>query len=353
MVDVPVNGDTASEVTKFFSLVVTPTSALGDGGRGSVARATIVDNDGKDGLPTLSLRGSDAQENYGFGGMLDWVVTLSEPADDEVTVSYRTIGRSATVDTDFPSTVGELTFAPGETSKTISIRANRDGDDEADESVALELYEPSGAVLAGGAPTLQKAVFILDDDGVGLNRAIVVSNVDVEEPTSGSTGAVFEIRLSRPFETATTINYETVAGTATAGSDFTATSGSITFRPGQTEAAVVVPVLGWCRQRGGRSFLAVPVGPSVHSREFGGWSPGRGDDLRRRAAVAAYRRTADRRDRARRPDADARHQRPERPERTRALLLPVDAGRDGYRGRDRQQLHARPVGYRTARLGRG
>ncbi|ETW14211.1 Na-Ca exchanger/integrin-beta4 [Roseivivax marinus] len=243
VVDVPVNGDTASEVTEFFSLVVTPTSALGDGGRGSVARATIVDNDGEDGLPTLSLRGSDAQENYGYGGMLDWVVTLSEPADDEVTVSYRTIGRSATVDTDFPSTVGELTFAPGETSKTISIRANRDGDDEADESVALELYEPSGAVLAGGAPTLQKAVFILDDDGVGLNRAIVVSNVDVEEPTSGSTGAVFEIRLSRPFETATTINYETVAGTATAGSDFTATSGSITFRPGQTEAAVVVPVL--------------------------------------------------------------------------------------------------------------
>ena len=54
--------------------------------------------------------------------------------------------------------------------------------------------------------------------------------------------AVFLVRLSRASSQSVTVNYTTASGTATAGSDFTSVSGTITFAPGQTVAQVIVPV---------------------------------------------------------------------------------------------------------------
>jgi predicted ATP-grasp superfamily ATP-dependent carboligase len=54
--------------------------------------------------------------------------------------------------------------------------------------------------------------------------------------------AVFLVQLSRPSAQTVTVNYATVAGTATAGSDFTSLSGTISFAAGQTSAQVIVPV---------------------------------------------------------------------------------------------------------------
>ncbi|SLN46083.1 Bifunctional hemolysin/adenylate cyclase precursor [Roseivivax jejudonensis] len=243
-VDVSVRGDTRAEASEFFLLSVTPNGTLGDGGAGATGRALILDDDGAAGLPTLTIQSRDAQESVGsgFGGWADFVVTLSEPSLDTVTVQYRSAGRTATEDTDFPDTSGTLTFAPGETSKTISPRVRSDNENEADESFEIELFSPSGAVLAGGVPVLEEAAFILDDDAVGLDRAIHVSDVVVTEPLSGTATATFEVRLSRPFDTNTTIGYATSNISASAGSDYTATSGTLTFRPGQTEAAVNVTI---------------------------------------------------------------------------------------------------------------
>lgn len=54
--------------------------------------------------------------------------------------------------------------------------------------------------------------------------------------------AVFLVRLSKASDQPVTVNYATANGTATAGSDFTSVSGTITFTPGQTVAQVIVPV---------------------------------------------------------------------------------------------------------------
>ncbi|WP_299606739.1 Calx-beta domain-containing protein, partial [uncultured Tateyamaria sp.] len=56
--------------------------------------------------------------------------------------------------------------------------------------------------------------------------------------------AVFEIRLSQPFDQSITLNYSTADGTALAGEDYVATSGSVTFAPGQTVASVAVDIIG-------------------------------------------------------------------------------------------------------------
>lgn len=54
--------------------------------------------------------------------------------------------------------------------------------------------------------------------------------------------AVFLVRLSKPSAQTVTVAYATAAGTATAGSDFTSVSGTISFSPGKTLAQVIVPV---------------------------------------------------------------------------------------------------------------
>ena len=56
--------------------------------------------------------------------------------------------------------------------------------------------------------------------------------------------ANFEVSLSRPAPEAFSVSYTTVDGSALAGEDYTATSGTLSFVEGQTSASVTVPVLG-------------------------------------------------------------------------------------------------------------
>src|SRR5262249_46114318 len=61
---------------------------------------------------------------------------------------------------------------------------------------------------------------------------------------SGTTAATFTVSLSAPTDQTVTVNYSTADGTAVAGSDYEAASGTLTFDPGQTSQTVTVSVLG-------------------------------------------------------------------------------------------------------------
>ena len=150
----------------------------------------------------ISITGGDVAEN--FSNFIEYVVTLSESSLDVVTVSYRTL-RDTAIDGDldnaFSSSAnnGLLTFAPGETTKSIFIESNSDSLDEFDENVVLELYNPSAnASFVGSVPVLQSFGIILDDDGPGSNLAVFVSDPIVVQGDSGTLNARFEIRLSQP-----------------------------------------------------------------------------------------------------------------------------------------------------------
>jgi len=93
-----------------------------------------------------------------------------------------------------------------------------------------------------------------DGDGVGTNLCdigayevrsqLVVSDVSVTEGNSGSTLAGFLVSLAPASAVTVTVDYSTADGTALSGSDYTATTGTLTFTPGQTSQTVNVPVLG-------------------------------------------------------------------------------------------------------------
>jgi autotransporter-associated beta strand protein len=72
--------------------------------------------------------------------------------------------------------------------------------------------------------------------------AISIADVAVSQPTSGSTNAVLAVNLSVAPSSTVTVNYTTENGTALAGTDYTATSGTLTFTSGQTSKTITVPV---------------------------------------------------------------------------------------------------------------
>jgi uncharacterized repeat protein (TIGR01451 family) len=200
------------------------------GNNTAVATTTVA-------FPSLTI--SDASVLEGNSGTTDMIfsVNLGPPSPGTVTVNYVTAGQTATIGVDFLATNGSLSFAPGETNKTVIVRVIGDTLYETNETLLVVL---SSAVNANIADS-QGIGTILNDDPL---PTVSVGNVSVVEGDAGTTNAAFRVSLSAASGLATTVSYSTVSGTATAGSDFTAVSGSVGFAPGVTNMTVNVPVIG-------------------------------------------------------------------------------------------------------------
>ena len=214
--------------------------------------------------------GSVLEANYGYPD-LNFTVRLSAPSSETVSVHYRTSGNgTATEYIDYYNAVsGTLIFAPGETEKVFSVEVDGDYDEEADESIAVELYDPVNAGLEGGARFLGALGWILDDDGVNQKRALGVSNPVVIEGDAGNRDAVFTVSLSRALSTDQDLHYETRDVTASAGEDYLSRTGTLRILAGQTEATVRVPVIGDRAAESSGSFeLVVTPGPDFTRTGF-------------------------------------------------------------------------------------
>jgi hypothetical protein len=125
--------------------------------------ATIADGNGigtivnDDTYVTPSISISDVSKLEGRNGstLFTFTVTLSVPFATAVTVNYSTANGTATVGEDYTAASGTLTFAPGETTKTITIKVKGDQKREADETFFVNLSGASANAV------------ILDPQGLG------------------------------------------------------------------------------------------------------------------------------------------------------------------------------------------
>ena len=89
-----------------------------------------------------------AEGKKGQTTLFTFTVTLSAAYDQAVTMSYRTAnGTAKTSDSDYVAKTGTLTFAPGETTKTITIEVKGDSKREANETFYLDLFGNSSNSL--------------------------------------------------------------------------------------------------------------------------------------------------------------------------------------------------------------
>src|SRR5262249_21978695 len=155
-----------------------------------------------------------------------------------ITVDFATADGTATVaDGDYQAASGTLVFAPGQTSKTVTVLVNGDTTNETNESFFLNISNPSNALIADG----RGVGTVENDDGV---PGIPINDVSVTEGDTGEVSAVFTVRLSAASGQTVTVDFATAAGTAAEGADYAAASGTLTFAPGETSRAVTVTVHG-------------------------------------------------------------------------------------------------------------
>ncbi len=226
---VPIVNDTVVEPVETINLqLTTPVNAtLGTAN----ATLTVIDDDSG---PLVNFSNAGYTVNEG-DNTATITATLSAPATTSVTVGYTTGNGTATGGSDYASTSGTLTFAPGVINQTFSVTINDDGVAENDETVALSLSAPSGATL--GAPA-NAILTIVDND---TQPTVQFSNAIYNVNENGNT-ATITVNLSQVATISTTVHYATGNGTATAGSDYTATSGNVTFEPGQISQTFSVPI---------------------------------------------------------------------------------------------------------------
>ena len=176
-------------------------------------------------LPVLDVADASADE----GDTLVFAVTLSQAATGAVTVDFATTDGSAAAGQDYSAASGTLTFAAGETSKTVEVATLADRTLDDGETLTLTLSGASGADIGDG-----EAVGTIAD--VPPLPGVRVADARADE---GQTLA-FAVTLSEATTVPVTVDYATADGSATAGADYTAAAGTLTFAPDETEKTVAV-----------------------------------------------------------------------------------------------------------------
>lgn len=159
---------------------------------------------------------------------------LSVASGAPVSVAFGTEDGTATAGVDFQPTRGRLTFAAASAAaQTIEVTVIDDDVAEPAETLTVRLSEPRGATLRVAAATGT----IIDDDGPPV---LAIASARARE-SDGS--LLLEVTLQPESGHTVTVSYATADATATAGADYTETSGTLTFDPGVVTRTISVPIL--------------------------------------------------------------------------------------------------------------
>lgn len=185
----------------------------------------------------ISITGGSVVEGNSGTRQLAFTVALSAAAPATVTVNFSTANGTATAGSDYASQSGTLAFAPGETSKTILVDVIGDTVVEANETFTIAL---SGASANARIQTTSATGTITNDDQ-SPTPTLAISSVSALE-NAGT--FQFVVTLSQPVSSRVTVRFATTNGTAigSKNGDYTATSGTLTFNPGETTKTIPVAV---------------------------------------------------------------------------------------------------------------
>ncbi len=253
-----INGDRLVEATETYRIRLSaPTNAtIAD----DVGIVTITNDDAAP-LPTLSIADASITEGNSGTKLMNLTVTLSAPATGPVTVGYATANGTAMAGSDYTAKSGTLSFAAGETSKTIQVSITGDATNEANESFKVNLTNPAGAVIADG-----EAIATITNDDAAPLPTLSIADASITEGNSGTKLMNLTVTLSRPAAGAVTVAYATADDTARAGSDYTAKSGTLSFAAGETSKTIQIVVQGDTLVEGNEAFavrLTSPTGATI------------------------------------------------------------------------------------------
>jgi len=178
--------------------------------------------------------------------------TASGAGTAAISVQWTLVGVTATAGSDFKMASGKLTLGRGKSSGTISVTTIPDRISEGDETFKVVLSNPVNATLgkSEGFGT------ILDDEWSAT--ITTATPPQLAEPTGdvAKARAAYSVpfTLSMPAQEAVSFSWKLISGTATAGKDFTAASGTVKLAAGQGTFTVPVTILGDATTEPGETF---------------------------------------------------------------------------------------------------
>ena len=192
-ISVAVTGDKLDEADEQFFLEMTGIQGPADFVGATLAVGAINDDDP---LPKMGVESVELLEGADGTTAVELTVRLSEFSGREVTVQYETADDTAEADVDYQANSGQVTFAAGEDSQTITVIVNSDTEIEQDETFTLTLSDPENGQLTDQATatvTIQNDDFLpaspwqnkqmpedVDNDGfiVPLDALLVINDLN-------------------------------------------------------------------------------------------------------------------------------------------------------------------------------
>jgi Calx-beta domain-containing protein len=222
---IAVNGDRLTEQDETILVTLTTSSnVLIDKNAGV---GTIRDNE-----PHVTISDPTLLEGDSGTSTMTFNVSFQAGYDLPVTISYATNGGTATPGDDYAPASGTLTFQPGQTLQTIVVAVNGDVLGEYNETILVNLTTSDSYVA------MDKSV------GVGIIRDNELHlSIDDAVQSYNAWSITFYVTLTAPSDEVVTVDFNTVNSTAWAGVDYVATSGTMTFNPGETWHTITVQLL--------------------------------------------------------------------------------------------------------------
>lgn len=249
-IEIPILNDGLADPNEYFQVRLENAAEGVLLGAHTVATVWIIDND---------TGVSFTQPDYWFTESTGQAVLTVQRGNDvllgEFSVDYTTMEGIAVAEADFTSTSGTLTFGEGEQFKTIDVPILNDGLTEGGESFSLRLTNPTGGMLLGEPNTAQ---IMIEDNDTGVRFT------ESSRWTSEGGGAVVltilrgnDVLLD-PFS----VSYHSINGSASAGLDYEAVSGTVQFEQGDLARTISVPILNDSLREGDETFRVVLSDPS-------------------------------------------------------------------------------------------
>ena len=193
----------------------------------SVLSATVV------GGAVMSIGDVSANER---AGSMTFNVVLSKPYIEEIKVDWVTTDLTATTGSDYTSESGTLTFAAGDTSKTIAVVISNDNLlGEADETFQVTLSNPRPA----GKVQFEQATAT----GTIINADQILVSIENATADEEAGSMVFNVVLEKPYTEEIQVDWATTDDRSHTLADYTSTSGTLTFAVDDTSKTIEVALI--------------------------------------------------------------------------------------------------------------
>jgi hypothetical protein len=229
-ISIPIVGDAVIESNE--SLFVNLSNAVNGNLTDARGVLTIVNDD----FPSISINDASVNEGNGEEVNADFTVSLSEVGLQPLTVNYATSNVTAVADADYTSTAGVLTFAPGETSKTITVSILGESFIENNETFNVNLSAPLNGVVADGrgigtiiSDELPPPIVLITspDNGQFVNSLNAIKGRVLDKGETGikSVELVLKRNIDSKYWTGSAWGARTILSTTVAGSNWLRNAG--------------------------------------------------------------------------------------------------------------------------------